>query len=101
MVGGAWTFKEEMDALTEEVKSTIHKFYEKEATCLLNKKTVKKNIKKKSKPRYVLRQSLKRMYQLFCEEFPNLRGQVGLTSFVKCRPKNVLLQSKMKWLQCL
>ncbi|XP_071503852.1 uncharacterized protein [Diadema antillarum] len=85
------------DAVGKKEQEIDRNFYNREdiSTCVPNKKSVRGD----RKARYILQRTLTRTFHLFMEEYSEI--PIGKTSFIKLKPKNVLIQSKARWNQCL
>lgn len=80
----------------DQEKKIIQDFFKKpEISTLLPNK----NKRKTDEPYHVLQVSLIQVYKEFKLAHPNIN--IGVFSFLKCRPKGVSLLKNMKWLQCV
>ena len=85
------------DAVGKKEQEIVRNFYKREdiSTCVPNKKSVRGD----GKARYILQRTLIRTFHLFKEEYSEI--SIGKSSFIKLKPKNVWIQSKARWNQCL
>ncbi|PIK53459.1 hypothetical protein BSL78_09645 [Apostichopus japonicus] len=89
--------KSRSDAISADITAAVAEHYERAevSTQMPNKK----NIGKANAAKHVLQKTVKKTYQSFLEENPNM--SVSFSKFASLRPKHVLVQKYAQHFQCL